>query len=87
MRIIVATFHCIGKYPMSMAALKGCVRYFIAVGGNSCGILHVMRPYPGARLALKSLMTACTSARLKRRGGIRVPQADDHCSKEQSMYG
>jgi hypothetical protein len=34
-RIIVATFHCIGKYPMSMAALKSCDRYFTAVGGNS----------------------------------------------------
>jgi hypothetical protein len=30
--MIVATFHCIGKYPMSMAALKSCVRYLTAVG-------------------------------------------------------
>jgi hypothetical protein len=45
-RIIVATFHRIGKYPMCIAALKSCIRYFTAVGGNSCRIFPVMRSYP-----------------------------------------
>jgi hypothetical protein len=45
-RIIVATFHCIGKYPMSIAALKSCDRYFTAVVGNSYRIFSVMRSYP-----------------------------------------
>jgi hypothetical protein len=43
MRMVCATFHCAGKYPLSKTALNNWVRYFIAIIGNSLRILPVMR--------------------------------------------
>jgi hypothetical protein len=34
MRMICATFHCAGKYPVSRTALNNWVRYFIPIIGN-----------------------------------------------------
>jgi hypothetical protein len=31
MRIILATFHCAGKYPLSKTALNSCVRYCMSI--------------------------------------------------------
>jgi hypothetical protein len=35
MRMVCATFHCAGKYPLSKTALNNWVRYFIPIIGNS----------------------------------------------------
>jgi hypothetical protein len=35
MRMICATSHCAGKYPVSKAALNIWVRYFIPMVGNA----------------------------------------------------
>jgi hypothetical protein len=43
MRMICATFHCAGKYPLSKTALNNWVRYFIPMIGNFLRILPVLR--------------------------------------------
>jgi hypothetical protein len=43
MRMICATFHCAGKYPLSRTALNNGVRYFIPITGSPLRFLPVMR--------------------------------------------
>jgi hypothetical protein len=65
MRMICATLHCAGMYPLSKTALNSCVRNCIPIVGSSLRILPMMRSYLGNFLGSSLLMISWTSVLLR----------------------